>query len=168
MSGEKGQDSARGHLLYIKHPPSPTHTHTLFLSAFAQLSPLIMLFFFLSKPPIVFLLASPPFTFPLFPSVPCLSAMALCFGLGPCLLLWCMTLLFSAHVCCRGVCVRVCERGTQMLNECVYSVHPEMCLLVHLPVSRLPRQPSARLRRCCCPADVAAGVTDARSPWRPR
>lgn len=54
----KAKVSQRAFIIH-QTPPPPI----LFLSAFAQLSPLIVLLFFLSKPPVVFLLASPPFTF---------------------------------------------------------------------------------------------------------
>lgn len=96
-SGEKGRGSARGHLLYMEHPHAP---HPLPLCLRSALTSHRVAFLSV-KAPIVFLLASPPFTFHFPPSAACFSAMAVCFGLGPCLLLWCMTSLrdklFSAH-----------------------------------------------------------------------
>lgn len=45
------------------------------------------------KAPSCFSSGLPSIYISLFPSVPCVSAMEVCFGLGPCLLLWCMTSL---------------------------------------------------------------------------
>ena len=79
MEGEKGQNSARSHLLYIKRPP----THLCLRSCcFSFCQSLLLSFFWLPL--------HLHFTFSLFSSFLCDGV---CSGLGSCLLLWCLTSL---------------------------------------------------------------------------